>query len=333
MVQKYTNPLKNRYGIITLVSRSGSFLRVLPLAALLCTPLLMSPAAFAQKGKPKNPPVAASKPVASVSPSGDAKRDIDAAEQLLTKAEYEDVSMLLEAVLKKGGLAHADLLRATKTLAIARAYLDDEPGAEEAFVRLLTYAPDTQVDTDFGPKVTTPFYAARGFWRGQSQKAGLELTPVVSLTEAGQLKVVLRDPTRIAKKTVVGDRWGMTGEFRKSNIPEGPNGAVEIAPPPKDVRRLDYFAQTLDEKGNVVFEVGSPDAPKTYVLTGSTGTVTAEKSGGGVFSSPVFWIVAGAVLIGGGIGGYFLLRPQDPTSATATIGLVCGIGPTGERCR
>jgi hypothetical protein len=46
-----------------------------------------------------------------------------------------------------------------------------------------------------------------------------------------------------------------------------------------------------------------------------------------IASSPVFWGILGAVVVGGGVGAYFVLKPKEPTSASLGAGLACGDTP------
>jgi hypothetical protein len=75
--------------------------------------------------------------------------------------------------------------------------------------------------------------------------------------------------------------------------------------------------------------VGSPAVPKSaFAETKSAGTIKKEE-GSSVFSSPLFWGITAAALLGGGAVAFFALRPKDqdpPTSATLAPTLNCGFG-------
>ena len=97
--------------------------------------------------------------------------------------------------------------------------------------------------------------------------------------------------------------------------------------------------------GDVVFEVGNPDAPKTALVPAppapppppplAPGPAASSHYGGGrsVLASPVFWAIAGGVVVAAGTGLYFGLRkPQGemlpPTGAELSPVLLCN----GNRC-
>jgi len=281
--------------------------------------------AFAQRGG-KQPPGGA---VAA------APADIETAEQLYAKLDYEGANSVAERVGKKRDLTHDQLLRAYRVLAVTYAVLDKEELARDAFLQLLTYDPDYQADPNLGPKVNTPFMEARGSFRSLSSKPGIEVAATVS-TGGGTLRVTTRDPTRMVKRVTVGYRWTSSGEYSTSAINPGEVVvAVEVAAPPAGRTRLDFYVQALDERDNAVLEAGNPAVPKSaFAEAGAAGSAArggggGKSEGGSIFASPFFWIATGVAVLGGGAAAYFALRPQDPpTRATLAPVIVCGT----DRC-
>jgi hypothetical protein len=258
--------------------------------------------------------------------------DVETAEQLFAKLDYEAANEMADRVLKQRGLTHDQLVRAYRMLATTHAVLGREEESREAFLQLLIYDPDFQADPNLGPKVNTPFVEARGVFRSMPSKPGIEVVPTVR-SGGGTLKVSTRDPTRVVKQVVVGYRWTSSGDFSVSEISAGNAVAVEVAPAPAGRTRLDFFAQALDERDNVVFEAGSPQVPKSaFVEAGAAGGAGGSQDRGesrSVFASPVFWVLTSAAAIGGGTALFFALRPQDPpTAAGLSPVILCG----AERC-
>ncbi len=287
------------------------------IAAGLAMAHLSSATAAAPKEKDK---AAASAPV-----------DVETAEQLYAKLDYETANAAAERVVKQKGLSHDQLVRAYRVLAVTFAVLDREEQARDAFLQLLVYDPDYQADPNLGPKVTTPFVEARGVFRSLPSKPGLEVVPTVR-SDGGTLKVSTRDPTRMVKKVVVGYRWTSAGEYTVTQVTAGDAVSVEVAPAPTGRTRLDFYAQALDDRDNAVLEAGSPQVPKSAFaervsVIGAGGTTRSE--GGSVLGSPVFWVLASAAAIGGGTALFFVLRPHDPPT-TASLSPVAWCG--NERC-
>ncbi len=267
------------------------------------------------------PPLAAASPAKPVA----ASQDVELAEQLYAKLEYDQANAAADRALKQRGLTHDQLVRATRVLALTHAVLDHGDASREAFVQLLAYDADFQVDQNLGPKVSTPFMEARGFWRAQPQKPGLVTTPLLRTNEPGTLKVTTRDPTHLVKKLSVGYRWSSSGEFTVSAASAGEGATIEVPAPPSGKTRLDYFVQAMDERDDVVFENGSPLVPKSAFAEGGAVAATQKTT---VFASPVFWIAAGVVVAGGATAAYFATRPGEPTSATLRPIAFCGT----DRC-
>jgi hypothetical protein len=299
---------------------------------LSCT--LAGGAASAAPKHPKQPP-----PQAAPSNSGAA--DIDTAEQLYAKLDFEEANKVAERAIRQRGLPHDTLVRATRILAITHAVLDHEEEARNAFVALLFYEPEYEIDPKLGPKVTTPFFEARGLWRAQPQRPGLEAVPVLHAGEAGTLRVTTRDPTQMVAKVIVGFRWGASGELQTSTTSPGDSVPVELPEPPQGKTRLDYYVQAIDDRDRVLMEIGTPQAPKT-ALVDTTGTAgggaltkggakegAKEGEGSSIFASPVFWGAAAAVVVAGSVTAFLLTRPKDPappTSAALAPAVNCGIG-------
>lgn len=298
----------------------------LALVFLVLPASLVTGSASAQRG--------GGKPAGGSSSLSAAPVDVETAEQLYAKLDYEQANAVAERVVKKTGLTHDQLVRAYRVLAVTYAVLDKEEQARDAFLQLLTYDPDYQADPNLGPKVNTPFMEARGSFRSLPSKPGIEVAATVS-TGGGNLRVTTRDPTRIVKKVVVGYRWTSSGEYTITQLnPNEVVAAVEVTAAPPGRTRLDFYVQALDERENAVLEAGNANVPKSAFAeagasNGGGGGRGGKSEGGSVFSSPIFWIIAGAAVAGGGTALFFVLRPQDPPSSAALSPVIrCG----ADRC-
>jgi hypothetical protein len=272
---------------------------------------------------------AAPKPGAKVDPTA----DVEAAEQLYAKLDYDRANEVAERLTKARNLTHDQLVRAWRVLAVTHAILDKEAAARDAFLQLLIFDPEYTVDAALGPKVSTPFVEARGQFRSLPSKPGIDVVANVR-SDGGQLRVALRDPTHIAKRVTVGWRWTSSGDYTVSQLPAS-DGTVEVAPAASGRTRLDFYAQALDDRDNAAFEAGNPQVPKSaFAEPGPkpppVPPTAKAASSGNVFSSPIFWAAAGVVVAGGGTALFFALRPEDPpTRALLNPVIRCG----GEICK
>ncbi len=268
------------------------------------------------------------------------QQELDLAEQAYANLDYPEANKIAERVVKQRGLNHDQLIRGYRVLALTYAVLDKEVPAKDAFVALLTYDPDFQVDANLGPRVQTPFFEARGFWRAQSGKPGIEASTVLRPKEPGTIRITTRDPSHVVKKVNVGFRWGATEEMTVRTVAVGDNVPVEVPPPPPGTTRLDYYTQAVDDRDDAVFEVGNAGSPKSAVVqVDQVRVVQAASGGGGVFSSPVFWIITGVVVAGAATAiGVVALKPDDKvvthtTYVPATSGALSPIlGCGGATC-
>jgi hypothetical protein len=255
--------------------------------------------------------------------------DVDTAEQLYARLDFEMANNVAERVIKKTGLSHSDLVRIYRVLAITYAVLDKEDQSREAFQQLLAYDPDFQVDANLGPKVSGPFAEARGYWRSLPTKPGIETQVAIRIGEAGVIRVTTRDPSKMVKKVTVGQRWSSSGDYQTSAIAVGEGVQVDVPAPPTGKTRLDYYVQALDERDDVVIEAGTPQVPKTAFAEAKGTTDKQKEKSGGFIGSTTFWIITGAVVVaaGGATAGYFALQ-KSPTSASFAPAVRCA----GEAC-
>ena len=260
------------------------------------------------------------------------KEDLEKAEQAYANLDYEASSKLAQNVVKQKGLTHSELVRAYRIIGITQAILDHEDASRDAFVMLLTYEPDYQADQNLGPKVTTPFFEARGFWRGQPVKPGIDASATVHAAEAGALKATIRDPSHIVKRAEIGYRWGGTGQFKTKPAQVGDN-AVDLSEAPTGTTRFDYYVQAFDDKDNPILESGNPTTPKTVTVEAEKVAPPPgggeEKKGSSITSKAGFWaVVGGVVVVGAAVAIFAFTRPNnEPSSATLSPTLNCAGQP------
>jgi hypothetical protein len=266
--------------------------------------------------------------------AGGAEQDLAAAEQAYVDLDLEKANQLADALAHRRGLSHEELVRTYRLLARTHAVLGHDKEARDAFVRLLTYAPDEREDKKMSPRVTSRMQEARGTLITYSARPGVEAAALLgSGSSGGSIHITTRDPTHVVKRVALAFRWGNTGRFAVSDVTVGED-TLPLPAPPAGVARLDYWVQAYDDLDDVVFEVGNPSSPKTaLVTTSATPSVTPgeERSGaqGSVFTSPIFWLIAGGVVAAGAAtGAYFLTRGSrtetlPPMSANLEPGLMC----------
>ncbi len=243
--------------------------------------------------------------------------EVETAEQLYVKLEYEKANSIAGKVIERGNLTHDQLVRVFRIHAITYAILGNEEEATDAFTLLLGYAPDFQLDADTSPKVVGPFQEAKGYWKAQPSRPGLDVEAQVRSSASGVLRIKTVDPTRIVRKVVVSQRWGSTGTFLARTL-DGSQGSVEIPAPPVGGTRIDYYVQAFDDRNNTVMENGSANMPRSAFVEAPADKPPAAESKS-ILSSPIFWAVAGAVVVGGGVGTYFALQPSPATTARVPI--------------
>jgi hypothetical protein len=270
---------------------------------------------------------------------GNVDADLASAQQAYVDLEFDKANQIADSIARARGLTHDQLVRTTRLLARTHAILGHEKEARDAFVRLLTYAPDERDDKNLPPRVTAPLIEARGILASYAERPGMEVTASAVAGAYATMRVTTRDPTHVVRRVVAAWRWGGTGEFSHSSVAVGTEIAVPLPTPSVRATRLDYWAHAVDDQDDVVFEVGSAVSPKTVLAT-EPGTSTPRNEGRNeagegrsVFASPLFWVATGVVLAAAaGTGAYFATRKattesEAPTSANLAPALWCNTGP------
>lgn len=272
------------------------------------------------KKLPKPPEVHAAPPP----PSYAGPATVDAAEQAYAKLDYQTANAVAQALAGQHGLTHDSLVRAYRVLALTHAILDHSDLARDAFIALLAYSPDYQLDPNLGPKVEGPFFEARGFWRAEAARPGIELSPSVRYGEKGAVKVTTRDPGHMVKAVRAGTRWGSSGEYLVRTVAVGDAVSTDVPAGPPGATRLEYWASAVDDREDVVFEAGTPEAPRFLVVDVGANKPHATTPSGSLLSKPIFWLVTGAVVIGGAAAVFLATRPGTATSTTLSPTIRCG---------
>jgi len=257
----------------------------------------------------------------SAGAASSADDELGEAEKLIANVDFEGAIPVLERASKRNGLTHDQLTRLYRNLATAHAVVGHATVARDTFVKLIAIDPDFKIDQNMSPRVKAPYFEARGAWSAQSSKPGIDAVAQVHRSSESRIVVTLRDPTHLANRVVVGYHWEGGDAFTTKSSAATPTTTV-VVPPPKDkATYLEIYAQGLDSNDGVLFESGNAtkpiviEAPPAAPQGATSGVAGSESDRSkSVFASPVFWIVAGAVIVGGAAAAYFIARPGNPST-------------------
>jgi hypothetical protein len=265
----------------------------------------------------------------------DARTLLERAENAYGMLECESALASAEALSARGGLPHDVLVRMARLLTLANAALDRDGAAREAAVRLYAYDPTFRIDSELSPKLRTPVLEARLFWRDQPALPGIEAVVKASSTQPSPVSVKLRDPLHFVARVEVRYRWGQDARFTLLPAGKGERVTFTVPEPPPGELRLDYFVRALDDKENVVLELGTEEAPRSAVALPPLVPARSREGerGRSLIASPVFWTIAGAVVAGSATGIYLATRPAEVSVApTSVVRLGGGVGCGGQSC-
>jgi hypothetical protein len=256
------------------------------------------------------------------------QQDLEQAEQALVNLDYDNANKVASRVVQQRGLSHEQLVRAYRVVAITDAVLDKESASRDAFQQLLTYDPNYQGDSNLGPKVQAPFMEARGYLRAQAQQPGVEVSVQLRPSEAGTIRVTMRDPTHLVKRIAVSYRWGGEGIFTTTPVQAAEGTSVEVPPPPSGTTRLDYYVQALDDRDGAVFESGNASVPKSATVDMSGAFAASRGGGSGApvaehHASALPWVLTGlgVLVVGGIVTGIVVATNKSSTGPSTGVDL------------
>jgi hypothetical protein len=168
-------------------------------------------------------------------------------------------------------------------------------------------------------------------------RMAIEAVVKPSSSRLSPVSVKLHDPLHFVARVEVRYRWGQDARF--ALLPAGKGDRVTFTVPqaPPGELRLDYFVRALDDKDNVVLELGTEEAPRSVVAPPPPPLAlerpTAGERGRSLIASPVFWTIAGAVVAGSAMRIHLATRPAEVSvTPTCVVRLGAGVGCGGQSC-
>lgn len=228
---------------------------------------------------------------------------LEAAERAYLEVDFERTLEHASAALQAGGHAPDRLARVYELLGVSAAALGDADGAREFFERMLAVDPDATLDDTVPPRLRAPYLEARGVVSARADQLGVE----VGLDRVrAAVRVALRDPFEMARLIRVHARLEGSAEYSSLESRAQPEVLAPL-PGSDSADRVEYWVQVLDAYGNELTTVGSEFEPRTIgrlraAGAPSAGPASADTGGGNILEDPLFWIIAGGVvLVTGGV--------------------------------
>jgi hypothetical protein len=180
--------------------------------------------------------------------------NLDKARQLVNDLKFADAGKALQAAEAQDANPRAELIEIYELEGIVFGSVNKPELSRTAFMKLLTLDPEHKLSGKFAPRVTTPFYEAKG---KVHETGALSLTLGMSVVgdKLAGLGLTLKDPAQLAKKIVVhtsedGRPWKVTNADAK------PETLVSVS-----AKQLYWFADVLGEHDAVLFSAFSAGAP------------------------------------------------------------------------
>ena len=247
---------------------------------------------------------------------------------LFEDQQYEESIQTLSAALLRPGSSEAEKIETYRLLAYNYIILKRTEEADAAVRGLLVLNEKFTLPPTESPRFRDFFDATRKKWtdEGQPGKATVGVAAAQdkpirmehsspAQTPSGatfKLTGSITDPDARVRGVQLAYRTGSTGKFVtvagtyslgqfRTQIP-----GLAVKPP-----LIEYYLQAVDKSGLPLTSRGDAAAPLRVVVPG-----------GGVFTSPFFWVPVGVAVAGGAVlTAFFLTRSPAATTSSVTIGV------------
>jgi tetratricopeptide (TPR) repeat protein len=248
---------------------------------------------------------------------------------LFEDQQYEESIQTLSAALLRPGSSEAEKIETYRLLAYNYIILKRTEEADAAVRGLLVLNEKFALPPTESPRFRDFFDATRKKWtdEGQPGKSAVGLPAAQekairmehaspAQTPAGatfKLTGSITDPDARVRGVQLAYRTGSTGKFItvagtyslgqfRTQIP-----GLAVKPP-----LIEYYLQAVDKSGLPLTSRGDAAAPLRVVVPG----------GGGVLTSPFFWVPVGLAVAGGAVlSAFFLTKSSSSSTSTVTIGV------------
>lgn len=247
---------------------------------------------------------------------------------LFEDQQYEESIQTLSAALLRPGSSEAEKIETYRLLAYNYIILKRTEEADAAVRGILVLNEKFALPPTESPRFRDFFDATRKKWtdEGQPGKAAVGLAAAQekpirmehaspAQTPSGEtfkLTGAITDPDARVRGVQLAYRTGSTGKFItvagtyslgqfRTQIP-----GLAVKPP-----LIEYYLQAVDKGGLPLASRGDAAAPLRVVVPG-----------GGVLTSPFFWVPVGAAVVGGAVlTAFFLSKSSSTSTSTVTIGV------------
>jgi hypothetical protein len=180
---------------------------------------------------------------------------LEEAKAYLDKLEYTEAARALDLALELSGNDRETLLSIYELRGVIAGFLKDPEHATEAFRVMLAMDPKRKLRAKYPPRVTTPFFEAKGW---VAEHGALTMTREPPVDHDGRIErigVSVTDPLQIA--TAVRFSWSADGESHTSVVVLKATGAAL----PVSGVQVKWYAALLALRDGVLLELGSEAQP------------------------------------------------------------------------
>ncbi len=270
--------------------------------------------------------------VGSSQAQDDAESHLAQVRELILHADYDGAIQSAEAGLSRGDLTAAQHNAFLEATAIAMIANRDDANANRVLNTLFSRDPGHRLtDPDASPRVQAAFQRAR---ERHPEMVNVELAhqpPLLSEREAPVLEVAVSQGADAVAEIRLAYRT-LDGAFARVVMPVEngvASGRVPLFGPAQQEQVIEYYFVAMAPSMSPLGQLGDETEPMRLTVPAQT-TPTGDGVGN-VLEEPTppqeeasgskWWVglLVGAVVVGAGVGAYFLLRQPAPSGSLATL--------------
>jgi hypothetical protein len=223
------------------------------------------------------------------------------AEKLIDSLRYAEAAKALDAARARPGNPRETLLRILELQGIVAGSLGRAEQARSVFRLLLSLEPGFSLKGKYSPKVTTPFYEAKGW---AAEHGGLRFEPAPPVLGQGTVDAltarVMADPLKAGEKV----RFHVQEDGAEPREVESPleNGLALAEVKGAAVR---WWAELLGSRAEVLAQVGTAEAPLSATAAASGGGRAGAGPGIRLPLRTMSYVALGGAALSLGAGGFF----------------------------
>lgn len=256
--------------------------------------------------------------------------EVEQAQTQIDNAEFEDAVKTLQQALNAQDVTDDQLVEIYKLLGLAHLYMGNEEKARDAYEKLLQASPDFELPRSAPPKIRSIYARIKEDIKKRRVRPVTITAEPVEAVKGGtplEVKVKIEDLALGSKPKLYYRRGGeqsyssvdFVRDRRDKTLYRAIIPAFEL-PEENATYDVEYYLEVADAARRRLAGRGDAYSPQRFAVIAKDDDFTGGGQGDDAwYKNPWIWVGAGALVVGAGVGVYFLANQKQTTSVGFTI--------------